>query len=578
MTSFSFLLLSLILLLLLGALNAQMPSSCLNRRCRTNPCQNSEYQDQQCSNGTRKCCDRVCPLGAAVTSCGSSLGCFSITTQPITVGAPYRTASCSARVVESSTPCTSATCRDCVESMGSWSACSLSCSTLGSQSRSRVVSVAPLGRGRACTLPVSELRACSPAPPPCPIPCAVSAWSAWSACNAPCAPAQKQRVRNLEPPQFGAPPCPHASELVDCTELAPCEGTTFERTPFPTPVLITPPPDATATTAASDATPPPPTADDPTASIFVRAGDIAEIVFADPTKRSVVSLPEMLGQLRAAAYGPVAGELAFSLSGSSIGCQVFGAPIAGVSPGELIEPLSLQFDFVERRSFVRIALSGFEEGERGLLIGRSGTANRTIELTTPDNSFELDTTGYAQWELRAANGTFGLLVFSVLRAVAGPPTPAPLPVTDAIDATDTAPTSELDSAAVSEEPAVAPVAADDSTLVIALSIVGAVLLLAAVVIVIVARRRRSRARRESISTPPFRAPVPAAQIDRVISHYDVSPGGSVATDYQALNLSSRNIDTPQTPYPPHQVGTSYSNFHQQDDLRQYSDVPYLGPM
>lgn len=573
-------LLMVVLVVLLGLVIAQMPATCLNRRCRSpsNGCQNSEYDDGKCANGTIKCCDKVCTLGAPVTTCGASTGCFSVSTSPIAVGAAFRTASCTAKVVVSTTPCTSTTCRDCVESMGSWSVCSLTCSSLGSQSRQRIAT-APIGKGKPCMLPVSEFRECTPTPPPCPIPCGISPWSEWSPCNAPCAPAQKQRVRALVPPQFGAPACPHASELVDCAELAPCTGSNvIERTPFPTPVQIAPP---EPTTAPPGATPPPAT-DDPTASIFVRASEVAETVFADPSQKSAVSLPNMLGKLRAAAYGPVAGALAFSLSGASIGCQVIGAPIADVAPGELIEPLSLIFDFAERRSFVRIALSSFQPGDLGLLIGRSATANRTIELTAPDNSFVFDPTGFAEWELRAANGTFGLLVFSVLSAVATPPTPAPPLATDTMaDTTEATLTTTADLAV--GEPSAAP-AGNDLTLVIALSIAGAILLLAAVIVVVVARRRRKHSVHEPISAATFRAPQPldrpvslyapvAAPVDRLASSQQYSPipsaDGSAQTDYTSLDLSAQ----PHPVVP--QLGTAYSNMYEQQDVRQYSDVPHL---
>jgi hypothetical protein len=53
-----------------------------------------------------------------------------------------------------------------------------------------------------------------PTLPPCPVPCVVTPWSDWSACGGTCAPALRQRVRNIVSREmFGGMTCPEVQAL-----------------------------------------------------------------------------------------------------------------------------------------------------------------------------------------------------------------------------------------------------------------------------------------------------------------------------------------------------------------------------
>jgi hypothetical protein len=162
------------------------------------------------------------------------------------------------KVRTTSTPCETASCADCKFQWAEWGQCSMSCGQGGRQIRTRSQTQGAIGQGK-CNLS-QEDRQCMPAPPPCPVPCMVTAWSEWSACGGTCAPALRQRVRDIFAREmFGGMTCPNVQESDQCFALLPLcvdatlpPATTSTRfipptprpTPSPTPAPPTPVPTA----------------------------------------------------------------------------------------------------------------------------------------------------------------------------------------------------------------------------------------------------------------------------------------------------------------------------------------------
>lgn len=103
---------------------------------------------------------------------------------------------------------------DCVvSSWSTWSVCSQTCGT-GLQTRTRVVSTAPLNGGLPCP-DLSESQQCTQ-PDTCS--CVVSPWSAWSACNQTCGGGTRSRERTII---ARTNDCPPTSEIDTCNSQ-PC--------------------------------------------------------------------------------------------------------------------------------------------------------------------------------------------------------------------------------------------------------------------------------------------------------------------------------------------------------------------
>eukprot|EP01060_Flectonema_neradi_P009550 TRINITY_DN167_c0_g1_i1.p2 TRINITY_DN167_c0_g1~~TRINITY_DN167_c0_g1_i1.p2 ORF type:complete len:582 (+),score=135.94 TRINITY_DN167_c0_g1_i1:1589-3334(+) len=103
---------------------------------------------------------------------------------------------------------------DCeVSEWSSWSDCDATCGG-GSQTRTRTITVDPVGNGAACP-DLSETQSCNT--DPCPIHCVVSEWSDWGTCSVPCGTGIRARTRTvLVDPQFGGTSCPQLIEQEVC--------------------------------------------------------------------------------------------------------------------------------------------------------------------------------------------------------------------------------------------------------------------------------------------------------------------------------------------------------------------------
>lgn len=108
---------------------------------------------------------------------------------------------------------------DCITSeWADWSACSATCAA-GVQQRSRNITRAAGFGGVVCSA-LSATRPCDEGP--CPVHCAVSAWSHWSTCSVSCGGAQQQRVRTIVRHfAHGGFQCPNLRDSRACNEH-PC--------------------------------------------------------------------------------------------------------------------------------------------------------------------------------------------------------------------------------------------------------------------------------------------------------------------------------------------------------------------
>jgi len=108
--------------------------------------------------------------------------------------------------------------QDCELSKWSPEACTRKCAG-GSQKLTRNVLTHPNG-GSKC-LPLAAKRRCNLSP--CPVNCALKAWSGWSKCSAECGGGVQQRVRDIKvATKYGGTPCEDTSESKACNVQA-CE-------------------------------------------------------------------------------------------------------------------------------------------------------------------------------------------------------------------------------------------------------------------------------------------------------------------------------------------------------------------
>jgi len=352
---------------------------------------------------------------------------------------------------------------------------------------------------------------------------------------------------------FGGTACPNTQELVDCQELATCVASQTTGTPFPT---------APPMTADPLTLPAPGTEDANSPTIVFRASELAADIFATEAQTSSLQLDGLVGDLRAAAKS---GEPAFSVSADAVGVAIKGVAVEKAGQIDSASGVSLLFLFSQRRAFTRLALSDFdaEGGDVGELVGRdeiaAGVNATVIRLTAADNALSTDGTGWKVWELRALNGSFGLLVFEIRRDAALPPTPA---IADDMTQTVETPTTDL----LVTDDAVdtpSPVQSDPTTIIVALSVTAIVLILLAIGILLLLRRRR--ASHEEIPRP---------RQDSVGEYAPVSMGRSSATSYDNVPSTSETLPPPGYVVGP--VGTRPAAYQQVPGHSQlaYSNVPY----
>jgi hypothetical protein len=240
-----------------------------------------------------------------------------------------------------------------------------------------------------------------PAPPPCPVPCMVTAWSEWSACGGTCAPSLRQRVRNvISREMFGGMICPNVQESDQCFTLLPLcvdatlpPATTSTRfipptprpTPSPTPVPPTPVPTAPPQVQISFAT------------------------MVMPTK--MLQLGEA-GSLLAVNNVQPDAEVTLTWANGAIGVS----DAADNAPGEIAAPFAAQFQFTRRRAMRSIAFTNFSASESATLIAFNRLGRRRagetafIEIKDPNTPLMPRTAiGFDTYEIRpSANSSFGV--------------------------------------------------------------------------------------------------------------------------------------------------------------------------
>lgn len=150
--------------------------------CVTTPVQ-QECNDQSCPIN---CQGNFSAWGLCSSSCGAGTQArtFTVTT-PAQFGGDVCVSTPQAQV------CQAGGCPvDCFGRFSSWSACSVSCGPLGTQTRTFTqVTAARFGGAQCITTPV--VQSC-PSPSPCPVDCA-GAFASWSACSATCGPGSQSR-------------------------------------------------------------------------------------------------------------------------------------------------------------------------------------------------------------------------------------------------------------------------------------------------------------------------------------------------------------------------------------------------
>jgi hypothetical protein len=167
------------------AANGGSPCVAANNARETRTC----YSSVPCTF-PQSCVGNWSEWGACTQTCGS--GGTQSRSYTVSVAAANGGSPCVAannaretRTCYSSVPCTLP--QSCVGIWSEWGACTQTCGSGGTQSRSYTVSVAATNGGSACAVNhgTMDSRACDPAPPTCVIDC-VGSWSAYGACSVTC--------------------------------------------------------------------------------------------------------------------------------------------------------------------------------------------------------------------------------------------------------------------------------------------------------------------------------------------------------------------------------------------------------
>jgi len=175
---------------------------------------------QACPNltDTRPCNTQPCPVDCAVTDWANgtcSKPCAGGTqTQTRTVKVPPVGTGAACPALTQQAACNTHACPvDCQVSDWSVGACDKPCGT-GAQTRTRTVTTAPVGTGKACP-PLQDSQPCNTQA--CPVDCQVSGWGAWSTCSKQCETGERTRTRTVTVPPVGTgAACPALTESGTC--------------------------------------------------------------------------------------------------------------------------------------------------------------------------------------------------------------------------------------------------------------------------------------------------------------------------------------------------------------------------
>jgi hypothetical protein len=156
------------------------------------------------------------PLSECSVTCGAGK---QVRTRPVNTPAAHGGKACNSMREE--VPCTRATCPvDCVmNDWSDWSLCSKSCGQGGTQFATRSVASVASNGGKACGSTKNTMNCYEG---PCPVHCAVSAWTTFTSCSRTCGGGEKTRTRTvITHAKHGGYVCPLLSETDSCN-IQPC--------------------------------------------------------------------------------------------------------------------------------------------------------------------------------------------------------------------------------------------------------------------------------------------------------------------------------------------------------------------
>ena len=170
-------------------------------------------------------CSRVLTQWAAWSACTKSCGTGGTTSRSRTVVTP---SSCGGTCgdLQETADCAQSCCpNDCsVTAWGSWGTCSENCGGTGLQTRMRSILQPPACGGMSCP-PQTDTQACNTHP--CEVDCVVSVWGAWGSCSKTCAQGRRERSRTVtQPALHGGSPCPSLKDDELCL-VTPCTPPLF---------------------------------------------------------------------------------------------------------------------------------------------------------------------------------------------------------------------------------------------------------------------------------------------------------------------------------------------------------------
>jgi hypothetical protein len=184
--------------------------------CGGNACPSDLSESESCGGS---CCAVNCVLNpwSSWSSCSATCGGGTRSRSRTKSSAESCGGTCD--VLNESEPCSTGCCpSNCVwAAFGAWSGCSVTCG-MGTQTRTRAIQTAE-ACGGSCPGNAMELQPCTQ--PACalpPVDCQVSQWAAWSACSATCGTSvTKSRTRSVtRVAANGGVPCPTLMDSADC--------------------------------------------------------------------------------------------------------------------------------------------------------------------------------------------------------------------------------------------------------------------------------------------------------------------------------------------------------------------------
>ena len=175
---------------------------------------------------TAQCNTHSCPRDCSVSSfgdwsaCSKSCGTSGITRRSRHIMVQVETGGAGCPSLEQTKSCNTHVCPvDCVVgAFSEWSSCTKTCGT-GFHTRKRTASTATAAGGAACPL-LTDVRQCATGP--CPFHCVVSAWSSWAACSQSCGTGGTQsRTRVVvSHAEHGGYVCPSLKSAQACNTVA----------------------------------------------------------------------------------------------------------------------------------------------------------------------------------------------------------------------------------------------------------------------------------------------------------------------------------------------------------------------